>query len=153
EMAYPTSALRILSVTKFEFLRNGAMNSRNFFAPVPDHLKRNQYGGSRGGPIARNRIFFFGTYQGTQVRNISTGNTSFILTTARRGGDFSALTRQLVGALLLYRRQTAATEAIGSILAGTGRTKWKSCLRGAAVAAFVAHLTFLQRRNDDPHDS
>lgn len=35
----------------FEFLRNGAMNARNFFAPAADKLKRNQYGGSAGGPI------------------------------------------------------------------------------------------------------
>ena len=34
----------------FEFLRNGAMNARNFFSPIPDKLKRNQFGGSFGGP-------------------------------------------------------------------------------------------------------
>ncbi|HWB97715.1 MAG TPA: TonB-dependent receptor [Bryobacteraceae bacterium] len=79
----------------FEFLRNGAMNARNFFAPVPDHLKRNQYGGSVGGPIAKDRLFFFGTYQGTQIRNISTGNSAFVLTSAQRNGDFSDLSRQL----------------------------------------------------------
>jgi len=80
----------------FEFLRNGAMNARNFFAPVPDHLKRNQYGGSVGGPILKDKLFFFGTYQGTQLRNISTGNSSFVLTPAQRSGNFSSVTRQLV---------------------------------------------------------
>jgi len=80
----------------FEFLRNGAMNARNFFAPVPDHLKRNQYGGSVGGAIIKDRLFYFGTYQGTQVRNISTGNQTFVLTNAQRSGDFSALARRLV---------------------------------------------------------
>jgi len=80
----------------FEFLRNGAMNARNFFAPVPDHLKRNQFGGSAGGPIIKDRLFFFGTYQGTQLRNISTGNTAFVLTPAQRSGDFSGVSRRLV---------------------------------------------------------
>jgi len=39
----------------FEFLRNGAMNARNFYAPVPDHLKRNQYGATIGGPIIKDK--------------------------------------------------------------------------------------------------
>ena len=80
----------------FEFLRNGAMNARNFYAPVPDHLKRNQYGATAGGKIIKDRLFFFGSYQGTQLRNISTGNTAFVLTPAQRIGDFSSITRQLV---------------------------------------------------------
>jgi hypothetical protein len=80
----------------FEFLRNGAMNARNFFAPVPDHLKRNQYGATVGGPIIRDKLFFFGSYQGMQVRNISTGNSAFVLTNAQRGGDFSSVSRQLL---------------------------------------------------------
>src|SRR5262249_27386282 len=80
----------------FEFLRNGALNARNFFAPVHDDLKRNQFGGSAGGPIARDRMFFFGTYQGTVLRNVSTGNTATVLTPAQRAGDFSGLARQLV---------------------------------------------------------
>jgi len=80
----------------FEFLRNGALNARNFFAPTADKLKRNQFGGSLGGPIVRDKLFFFGTYQGTQIRNISTGNTAFVLTPAQRAGNFSSLSRQLV---------------------------------------------------------
>ena len=79
----------------FEFVRNGAMNARNFFAPVPDHLKRNQYGASIGGPIIKDHLFFFGTYQGTQIRNISTGNSAFVLTPAQRSGNFAG-GRQLV---------------------------------------------------------
>ena len=80
----------------FEFLRNGAMNARNFFAPTSDKLKRNQFGGSLGGPIVKDKLFFFGTYQGTQIRNISTGNTAFVLTPAQRAGNFSSLSRQLI---------------------------------------------------------
>ena len=46
----------------FHFLRNGALNARQFFAPEQDVLKRNQFGGSVGGPIVKNKLFFFGTY-------------------------------------------------------------------------------------------
>src|SRR5579883_1072663 len=53
----------------FEFLRNGDMNARNFFAARRDTLKRNQYGGTIGGPIRKNRVFFFGGYQGTLTRS------------------------------------------------------------------------------------
>ena len=80
----------------FEFLRNGDLNARNFFAPTHDFLKRNQFGGSAGGPIKKDRLFFFATYQGTYVRNVSLGNTATVLTDAQRSGNFSALSRQLV---------------------------------------------------------
>src|SRR5947199_4081057 len=47
----------------FEFVRNGAFNARDFFAPVRDSLKRNQFGGTLGGPIVHNKLFFFGGAQ------------------------------------------------------------------------------------------
>src|SRR5438270_10584940 len=50
----------------FEYLRNGDLNARNFFSPAADSLKRNQYGGVAGGHIIRDKLFFFGGYQGTK---------------------------------------------------------------------------------------
>src|SRR5439155_2514128 len=49
----------------FEFVRNGILNARDFFATTRDTLKRSQYGGVIGGPIVKNKLFFFGGYQGT----------------------------------------------------------------------------------------
>src|SRR5215472_10979706 len=74
----------------FEFLRNGDMNARNFFAPRRDTLKRNQYGGTIGGPIRKNKIFFFAGYQGTKLRSDPANLTGFVPTAAMLGGDFSA---------------------------------------------------------------
>ncbi len=81
----------------FHFIRNGAMNSRQFFAPVQDSLKRNQFGGAIGGPIVKQKLFFFGTFQGTRLRNTPAGIIRFVPTAEQRRGDFSALLpRQLV---------------------------------------------------------
>ncbi len=79
----------------FEFLRNGVLNARNFFAPRQDTLKRNQFGGTAGGPILKNRLFFFGTYQGTRIRSAAQGVIQFVPTQAERNGDFSTTTAQL----------------------------------------------------------
>jgi hypothetical protein len=75
----------------FEFLRNGSLNARNFFAPSPDALKRNQFGGSFGGPIKKDKLFYFGSYQGTRIHTASQGNITFVPTASERNGDFSDL--------------------------------------------------------------
>jgi hypothetical protein len=74
----------------FEFVRNGDLNARNYFAPTQDTLKRNQFGGAVGGPILKNKLFYFGTYQGTRVRSAAQGNVAFVPTAAERTGNFSA---------------------------------------------------------------
>jgi hypothetical protein len=73
----------------FEFLRNGDMNARNFFAARRDTLKRNQYGGTIGGPIRRNKLFFFGGYQGTKTRSDPLDQTGFVPTAQMLAGDFN----------------------------------------------------------------
>jgi hypothetical protein len=79
----------------FEFLRNGDLNARNFFALKRDTLKRNQFGGVIGGPIKKDKLFFFVGYQRTTLRSDPPQNTAFIPTSAMAGGDFSALTARL----------------------------------------------------------
>jgi hypothetical protein len=73
----------------FEFLRNGDLNARNFFAPRRDTLKRNQYGATLGGPIRKNKLFFFGGYQGTRTRSDPADRTGFVPTARMLAGDFS----------------------------------------------------------------
>ena len=72
----------------FDFLRNDTLNARNFFATQRGTLKRNQFGGSFGGPIIRSKLFFFGSYQGTPSRSTNYANVAFV-PTAQRNGDFT----------------------------------------------------------------
>ena len=73
----------------FDFVRNGVFNARNFFATSRDSLKRNQFGGVIGGPIIKNRLFFFGGYQGTTQRSAPSLNITRIPTAAMLVGDFA----------------------------------------------------------------
>ncbi len=58
----------------FEFLRNTDLDARNYFSPTRGTFIQNQFGGTAGGPIVRNKIFFFSDYQGTrQIQGTDTG--------------------------------------------------------------------------------
>ena len=74
----------------FEFVRNGMFNARNAFATRRDTIKRNQFGGTLGGPIAKNKLFFFAGYQGTTIRQDPSDLISFVPTAAMLAGDFTA---------------------------------------------------------------
>ena len=75
----------------FEFHRNAALDARNFFAPAgepkPKYI-RNQFGGSLGGPLKRDRTFFFGDYEATRAREGITRITN-VPTLLERAGNFS----------------------------------------------------------------
>jgi Carboxypeptidase regulatory-like domain/TonB dependent receptor len=73
----------------FEFVRNGIFNARNAFATKRDTIKRNQYGGTVGGAILKNKLFFFAGYQGTKVRQDPPDTLGFVPTTAMFAGDFT----------------------------------------------------------------
>jgi hypothetical protein len=75
----------------FEFVRNYKFNARNFFQPVRDSLKRNQFGGTIGGPIQKDKLFFFAGYQGTIVRSNPTSQNGTVPTPQMMSGDFSAI--------------------------------------------------------------
>ena len=80
----------------FEFNRDSRFNATNPFARVidgermDDGLSRNQYGGTLGGPVLRDKLFFFSAYQGTNKRQTTAGNIAFVPTEAMLRGDFTA---------------------------------------------------------------
>ena len=79
--------------TAYEFLRNSALDAKNFFddpaLPIPP-FRQNQFGASLGGPIRRDRTFFFTQYEGFRIRQTLT-NTTLLPTAAEREGDFSGI--------------------------------------------------------------
>jgi outer membrane receptor protein involved in Fe transport len=85
----------------YEYLRNNDFDARNYFdqgGPPPFH--QNQFGASFGGPIKKNKMFFFGNYEG--FRQISPINTfANVPTAAQRAGNFTADTTQLVNPFVI----------------------------------------------------
>lgn len=78
----------------WEFLRNKALNARNFFSAGKPDLKQNQFGFSLGGPILKDRTFFFTSYQGVRIRESQLMASARPPSERERGGDFSASTRK-----------------------------------------------------------
>jgi hypothetical protein len=77
----------------FEFVRNDVFDAKNFFdsagAPIPP-FRQNQFGASAGGPVVRNKTFFFVSYEGQQIRKSLT-QTFSVPTAAMRAGNFAGL--------------------------------------------------------------
>lgn len=72
----------------WEFHRNSVLDAKNFFAPRKPGFRRNQYGGVIGGPVVRDRTFFFGSFEG-QRRGQQEAGLAAIPSVAMKQGDFS----------------------------------------------------------------
>ena len=96
----------------FEYFFNEAMKSRPYFLPATEEkpdASQNQFGGTLGGPIVRNKLFFFGSYQGTFDKQLAQ-RFGTVPTAAMRNGDFSASPTPIYD------------PATGNAANGTGRT-------------------------------
>src|SRR5215216_1484670 len=97
--AVTKSGTNRFSGNAFEFLRDHRFNATSPFAAIgpdgkhlDDGLKRNQFGGTLGGPIVRDHLFFFGAYQATVLRQRPASNIAFVPTPAMLAGDFRDFT-------------------------------------------------------------
>ena len=123
----------------FEFLRNTDLDARNYFSPTRGAFRQNQFGGTVGGPIRRDKIFFFTDYQGTrQTQGVDTGQIS-VPSNADRGGDLSDLSSNLAGAVAGPYFANLLTQKLGySVVSGepyyaTGCTSSAQCVFPNAV--------------------
>jgi len=92
----------------YEFFRNQNLNAKGFFDTTKLDYLQNQFGVTLGGPIKKDRAFFFVTYEGDRIRRGTSGDTVTVPTAAERAGDFSAnggFTGTLSNASILNNRQ------------------------------------------------
>ncbi len=83
----------------FEFLRNTSLDARNYFSPTRGAFDQNQFGGTFGGPIRRNKAFFFADYQGTRLtQGVDTGRIP-VPSTQDRSGNLLDLSGLLTGSV------------------------------------------------------
>lgn len=73
----------------WEFLRNNAFNARDYFSPSVPAEKQNQFGAALGGPILKNKLFFFASYQGLTDRGEAQSEQALLPSAAERSGDFT----------------------------------------------------------------
>jgi hypothetical protein len=107
----------------FEFLRNTDLDAKNFFLDGRGVFHQNQFGGTFGGPIVRDKAFFFVDYQGTrQDIGDDTGNIP-VPTTAERTGDFSGAQSLLAGACQDANQNPIPCTVNGSWWAGVLSTR------------------------------
>jgi hypothetical protein len=74
----------------YEFWRNNVLNAQGYLNPEKPDFKQNQFGGTFGGPIRRDKTFFFSSYEGLRLRDGITSGPVMVPTVAERAGDFSA---------------------------------------------------------------
>ncbi|ADV84139.1 TonB-dependent receptor [Terriglobus saanensis] len=141
----------------FEFIRNEALNARNFFATStarkPEY-RRNLYGATFGGPILRDRLFFFSDYQGVKQR-IGVTRISTVPTLAMRQGNFSGVSK-------VYNPNTTQTVAGKIVRTEYANDTITSPLDPAAVALLSripvptsagAANNYTRTANDDDHQN
>jgi hypothetical protein len=116
----------------FEFYRDTFLNTRNWFSPTTVNgtpvFHQNQFGGTIGGPIYKNKAFFFASYQGIRARQPATA-TNTVFTPAERAGDFSA---SLTPAFLAANGFNTIPGTLGAVLGGfnaacVGGNTWDQC--------------------------
>jgi hypothetical protein len=78
----------------FEFFRNGNLDARNFFSQVPENLHRNQFGVAIGGPIRKDKTWFFANFESLRELTAFTAS-GYAPTQAMFNGDFSALSAKV----------------------------------------------------------
>jgi hypothetical protein len=114
QQATTKSGANQLHGTLFEYLRNDFFNTANPFLGANPPLRWNEFGGSLGGPIKKEKLFYFGDYQGTR-RHTGAGVVTTVPTAAERAGNLSAL----LGPFICADGTTSASSCASPVLVQT----------------------------------
>ncbi len=111
------SGTNALHGSLFEFWRETALNANAYNSTAPSPLHRNQFGGTLGGPVKKDKTFFFFSYGGLRQITTTFLNSAVVPTTAQRGGDFSANLPTTSGAIKSCTQSlSAADKAAGDFI-------------------------------------
>jgi hypothetical protein len=142
--------------TVYEFLRNENLDARNYFSPpIPDGLHRNQFGFTSGGPIKKDRIWFFGFYEGYRQATAFSAR-GYTPTAAMFAGNFQAVAQTIYDPASL-NSQTGTRAPFANNMIPANRLNPVSqkllnyYLPGASLAELPSNL-FVQPRNTDNGD-
>ncbi len=146
----------------FDFIRNNVINATNFFsvnpqtgAPVRDTLKRNQFGGTFGGHLVRDKLFFFGGYQGTRNRQVSNATNYCLPTPAELAGDFSqmggACSKNAADGSNLANPSLPSTDPRYRINTTPGATGYRRVDPSTYSAQSLAFVKYLPLAQADPY--
>ncbi|MFL6299165.1 MAG: TonB-dependent receptor domain-containing protein [Terriglobales bacterium] len=138
----------------FEFFRNSGLNAKGYFDPYTPALIGNQFGGTFGGPIKKDKTFFFLSYEGRRTMQGFTSDPANVPTAAERAGDFSqtpfdptaVITDANIATMLTNRGCGAAPGDAWTTVFPTSQVPL-NCLDPVAVDL----LNFVPCPNVDPH--
>jgi hypothetical protein len=127
----------------FEFLRNTNLDSRNYFSPTRGTFDQNQFGGTLGGPLRRNKAFFFADYQGTRLtQGVDTGQIP-VPSVADRTGNLSDLAGSLTGTVTGQYWANLLSQKLGYPVSAAEPYYAAGCISFRA-------MRFSQRRDPNP---
>ena len=131
----------------FEFVRNTALDARGYFDPTRPVFRQNQFGGTLGGPVKHQKVYFFGDYQGTRTNEgVETGNIS-VPSIQDRSGNLSDVAGSLTGKVGGSNIASLLSAKLGyGVTVGEPYSRVfpnavipKSCLVGAGSCSVAVH--------------
>jgi outer membrane receptor protein involved in Fe transport len=117
----------------FEFLRNTDLDAKNYFDSSRGAFRQNQYGGTIGGPVKKQSVFFFADFQGTNTVEGITSPTTSVLSLAERSGNFSDIASSLTGSVSGRYLANLLTQKLGYGVASGEPYYTPGCSTGSCV--------------------